>query len=152
MEALPTEKPPTYWMRKLLAQVKRDHLGEGPAVQARFKRAFTKGGVIFYNEEWQLNIQTQDCTPLSLDSYPEEEDALHDMDPESLEAPLSPLSPEHTSEGQKRNQPDLQVAVLSRQQESGQQWFQHICRQDHPMWCFAYHQGDYEVLHTQDES
>ena len=58
----------------------------------------------------------------------------------------------YSGEGQKRNWPGLQVTVLSCQQESGPQWFQHICRQDHPMWCFAYHQGDYEVLHTQDES
>jgi hypothetical protein len=100
--AHPTEVPSTYWMRKLLVQVKRDHFGEAPAVRARFKRAFTRGSVMLSHGEWKvLKMPTPDYTPLPLDSYPAEapspeEDALHDTDPEPLEAPLSPLSPERT--------------------------------------------------------
>ena len=97
--AHPTEVPSTYWMRKLLVQVKRDHFGEAPAVRARFKRAFTRGSVMLSHGEWKvLKMPTPDYTPLPLDSYPAEapspeEDALHDTDPEPLEAPLSPCHP-----------------------------------------------------------
>ena len=88
--AHPTELPSTYWMLKLLAQVKRDHLGEAPAIQARFKRTFMRGGIMLSHGEWKvLKMLMQDYTPLPLDLYPEE-DALHDTDPEPLEAPLSP--------------------------------------------------------------